>query len=543
MEKAIRIAGKIAQRLEESIARDKLRLTWNIKKNFKTEGFLLKYAGREFHLEAECAPSAIFGLQQLQQGLASGHWEMSGEWRPRFALRPLWVGSEQEIALSPGVSVFAPIELCQAAEGDEVKFEKFCKRILGLGYNAIILGRWSASHSESPKPSSIIKTICSTLHEYGLKVIIKPQLTYPYPNRCLLENTYKDFLQHSLKLLNQQIPHCDALFWESECWTPDCQEHPLAREITQADLVRDEITLLQNVLENRTLIYFVPAINSEIALEQSKWLPSICDDMGNKSILAFPAVSGEFFADHLPPHPLWNALRSSPDISSTPLMPIVNLGSVNQGEGLWPSINIELIERYISGCHRHFFAGVIVATNRISTKGTFLDCNLWLASQAMWTNRSVSSLLESWFLAERKDLEFMTLSEAIIDLRSLTLKLSRLRAIEEDSQLMTQEECRAIVDSILPKLKELQLLLEKKGNKKTDRPTLYDYYLPFVKDARLITLRALQNMHLPLLHMKKEEDGQGGFWVQGLGGKMGKFLDQPQKGSAGSIMEAILNEN
>lgn len=544
MEKAHAVAGKIAKKIEAQGSKRKPRLMWTVKKASYKEGFNFQYAGGEFRLDAASAASAVFGLHQLQMGVVSGHAaELEGEWRPRFPLRPLWIGCDQEIALSTGVSTFCSSYLCEAAVcQDRVKLERFCEHILELGYNCILLGSGKSVSKPGPCHSSvIIKFVCSILHEYGLKIIVKPELTYPNAAKCVLDQAYYVHVQHSLKQLGRELPQLDGIFWESHCWLPECREYPLVRETTEADLVRAEIKMLEGVVK-KPLIYYIPASNQEIAKQQAVWIPSVCDDAGTHTILAFPAVAGDMYADHLPPHPLWAVLRRSPDVSSTALMPIVNIGSVGQGEGLWPSLNLDLSERYIGGCLRHRFAGAMCLVNRLSEKGTFLHCNLWLAAQLMWREQPVLRLAETWFLAERPDLNFPCLMDALYSLRVLTLQLSHLRSLEQDKHQLTQDECRVLVESILAKLKHLQIQFEKTRNKKSSRPTAADYFIPFARDARLITLRALQNMHMPLLHLKKEEDSQGGFWVEGLSGEMGKFLDNPQKRSSDSVMEVIYNE-
>lgn len=528
MEKSLHTANKSAKLLEESKALGKKRLKLNIKNNLNKEGFSFRYAGGNFYLDAENPSSAIFALEQLQISLVSGHQtELMREWNPKFSLRPLWIGSEIEISVSSDISLFISNELYQAAKNqDSFAFERFCKNVLSLGYNSILLGKWKNNFSsESQQSKTILESIFSNLTEYGLKIIIKPQLTYPLGNRTVLDQKYADFVQNSIRLLAQQLPTFTSLFWESECWNSDYQEHSLSREMTHADLVRQELSLLQNCINPQTsLIYFVSSHDDEVALQQAAWLPEICDDMKKNVIMAFSAVSGDIFSDHLAPHPFWEALRRSPDISSTPIMPIVNTGSILQGEGLWPAFPCDLIEKYISTCYRHNFLGIISLTNRIPTKGTFLHGNLWLASQVMWGNHSLYNLLQTWFSAERKDLNFEEVYECFGEIRSIILQLSYLRSNENKQTNMTQEECRCIVESILAKLKLIQMLFEKRSKSFLD-----EYVVPFIKDARLITLKALQNLNMPLLHLKKEEDAHGGYWVEGLTEKMGHFRSAPKQ--------------
>lgn len=484
-------AHQMAERAAHNFGNGK-RLKWQINRSLK-EGFSCKYAGGEYSLEASSPSAAIYAIDQLKIGLASGHaGEFLGEWHPRFPLRPLWMHSDVEIALKPGISVHIPSCFVNGVS------DAFCERVLQLGYNAILMGCWQESDKPSHKASpETLTNVCTTLRSFGLKVIVKPHLKH------------SSFEELSLNV--------DGIFWENNCLKPG---HPLVRDATDADLVRAELHLVQQIVDQKKLlIYYIPTADSTMASRQAAWLPALCDEMRENAILAFPAVSGGLFEDHLPPHPFWEALRKSPDVSTTPLMPIINIGSVKQGEGLWPTLPLDLLQKYIGGCHRHNFAGAIGLVNQIHDNRPFLNCSLWTAAQMMWRGGSAPHLAETWFLAGQPKYHFSDMSKAYAAVRELIVQASLLRSLEENPDQLTQEECRSMIDSMLMQLKHLQMQFEKRS--------LNDYFVPFMRDIRLITLRACQSMQMPLLHLKKEEDVHGGVWVQGLSGEMGKFLEHP----------------
>jgi hypothetical protein len=93
--------------------------------------------------------------------------------------------------------------------------------------------------------------------------------------------------------------------------------------------------------------------------------------------------------------------------------------------------------------------------------------------------------------------------------------------------------------------------LENKKLKKDQSPSLSDYLNYFICDAKKIILFFLQSFSLSHPFLFNEENLQDSFWTyvvskpkQGnLSGTKVAFLEEPQRGLAGSRMEAIFLEN
>lgn len=215
--------------------------------------------------------------------------------------------------------------------------------------------------------------------EWGSRIL---RLGY---NAVIVEGSeFSCFLEYGLKVFVSgndlsQLKGADGIFWESSLLNPEFFLHPKAKEMTIAELVQEEMKKIEKEAKGKGVIYYIPAADEMVALQQASWLETLCDEAGNQTFISFPAVCGNPVYDHLKPHPFWEVLRRAPDVSSTPLMPIINIGAVCQGEGLWPSFSFDLMQERFD---RHHFGGIIGLCNEVPEKKGLLHLNLWVAS--MW---------------------------------------------------------------------------------------------------------------------------------------------------------------
>lgn len=542
----------ISDELLEQYARQKNRrdpkIVCRIKDRKNSESYSCSISGGQITLDASSNLAAVYGVNRLLTGIGSGHLaECAGEWHPRFPLRPLWIGCDVQVSLNPAVSIALPQFLCQEKTSQD-QLRGFCRRVIEMGFNSILFGSMENSNVPSWAQVSLfeVKNFCSIMHEYGLKLIFAPQLEYD-KSHCPLDVDYASFLEKRMQEFVQLLPDADYVFWTSQCWLQDCLQNPLAREATQADLVRAEILIIEKALQEKIpLIHFLPSSDLKIAKQQAEWLPALCDDVSKTTILSFSAVAGHFCADHLPPHPLWQTLRMQRGISATPLMPIVNIGSIKHGEGLWPALTFDLAEKFIDACDSHCFAGVIGLVNKLPAKGSLLDCSLWISAQAMWKKNSTDALGHTWFLASRPELNYLELADSFRDMRDIVVKLSWLRSFQfEEKQRNTEsnEECRAMAESLAARLKLLQVRFEKEDRKRTTkapRPSINDYFIPFAADVRSLIAQATQACNVSIPNLRKAEDNNEGFWTQK---ERRTMLETAQRGLPGSRMSQIFEEN
>jgi len=274
-----------------------LNLKWN--SQGRGEGYSLSYAGGKATIEAESPLAATFGLSLLRTALASGHLaEYLGDHTPKFALRPLWVKNLRKSWLEDGHSV-----------------EKMCQRILLLGYNTFIFAS-----------SDIDEKILNVINAYGIRVSIKLK-TEPSKAPSFFDTDYPEYLEKILRPVTRWSENIDFLSWESTIYNQQVYQHRNARDLLQLDLARLEIEKLEDQLEGRCqLIYSIPTLNTPMAEKQSHWIPTLCNEISEKTIISFSAHAGDPCSDYLPPHPLWEKLRSAKHYSHLNLLPIVNIG-------------------------------------------------------------------------------------------------------------------------------------------------------------------------------------------------------------------------
>lgn len=562
MYKAKLLANELLHESLQKQGKESFKIFWS-SKNGKSENFISTYEKGTIRIEAESPLAGAYAISQMQIAAESGHLiEFLGPSQPRFLLRPIWVGCGPEMISPEGIGVALP-RFFTSTQQDKTKSALFCRRIIELGYNAVILGSHDGSQIVlNPNSFAEVAAFCDVLQDHGLKAIIKPNFfSKELPKKighCPLSKSYQQAIISGFYALFERIANVDFLFWEGSFLHSDFTQDPSARDATLSELIRAEILFLEKNLPSKvSLIYFIPAPDLLAAKQQAKWMSSLCDYVGKGTIISFPAIAGNCFADHLPPHPFWEELRKSPDISATPLLPLVNVGSISQGEGLWPSPTLDLIEKYYSRLYRHRFAGVVALANVLPKKGGMLDCSLWVASQALWRNQSSIQLAETWFHAHRPEWDFSDNIGVLQSMRQLVIELSFLRSLtcETKRDDYSSEDCRLMTESILARLKELQRRIEKLERrqpfKRKENPSLTDYLSVFARDAQRIILHFLQCFNLSYPYVLGGEELQESFWMQiSPGGGLGirsaakiSFFDEPKSGAVGSRMEAIYQEN
>lgn len=529
-------------------------------KNQKNEGFSLDYAAGRLEISAQSPQGALYGASFAETALKAGHsFEYMGDSSPKFPLRPLWLGGGNCVNLGSRFGISVPAFV---SSGKIDILDKMCRRVLELGYNAIIIGNREQFilSPDDEIPVSSLLNLLDVSHQYGIKVIIKVGLTGleegKRNRKCPRDPGFREDIQLLMQVLAQKLPTLDYVFWESGLLHSEFHCHTSVRDCTQPELVLEEVKILEEEIRLCPLLFYIPTMDLACARRQAVWMPSLCDDLGPRTILAFPATAGDPTADHQPPHPFWEALRHCREPSYTPIIPILNIGAIKQGEGLWPVLPFDLMDKYLNRCYRHKFAGVIVLTSCLPPRGGLLDCSLWTAAQLMWRDHPTGVLAETWFAAWKKELEYAAHSEVVRNVREIAVDLSLLRSLtnEKSRDAFSTDECRVITESLLARLKEMEVrigIVDKKIHHKSAKPALSDYFTFFSRDARRIILHFLQCYNVSMFDVLNGGDVGESFWTQvsqgagqGVrGGTKVSFLETPRKGSEGSMMEKIFLEN
>jgi len=522
-------------------------LKWEITNESQTsEGYEAACLPRTIHIKAPNPLSLAYAISRLKIAAKSKHYnDFLGKCTPRFKLRPLWLECEVYFKVTDHFGVMLP-KSCASLLEDPSNLKHLSMRMISLGYNALIFGAREifAIQNEDSLPGSSLKMLFDLIRSVGLKIIVKAKFTKNLQTN--IQGEFENFLK--------SLPPFDFLFYEAESLLSSlCKPHE-QREMTSLDQALYEVEFLENLLSDQAgLLYFVSAHDLENAKQQSVWIPLLCDSVGNQTIIAFPAVAGDVLGDYLPSHPLWNELRQSPEASATALMPILNAGGIKQGEGLWPVLTYDLIDRYSPRCYGHQFAGIISLAKQLPKQGSLLDCSLWISAQAGWCEIPSSLLVETWFQAFKCDLNYIEMGDFWKKNREISLELSRMNSLisQENKNSVSHDECRFFAESILARLNYLEQSLKKNHKKSLAYPSiLADQCTYFIRDGRRIVLLFLQSFNAPLGNIPKE-DGQASFWTHlqegtGQGLKNGlkiHFLDKPNSGAQGSTMHSIYQEN
>ncbi len=528
------------------------------------EGFTASLYRGALHLEADSPLAAVYGLAQLKAAASSRHLpDYLGASTPCYAWRPLWLNGDLLCSLTPEICLFLPSFLCalDVPLEEQPVFRSFCLQTLEKGFNTVILGSCQQKNavSQTQPPRSLdLQALCRAFHAYGLKIILKPTW------RCL-DPAFRSFLispfdPHFRSYLAEHISHLksaeyDGLMWESQSTHPQFMQHPLADAASEAEAMLEELKgWEQNINSGAFFFYYLSATKKEEMLKQAQRLAFLCQRAGRKTLVVFSAVAGDPWEDFLPPHPVWDHLRQLPDPLQTPLLPLVNVGAIQQGEGLWPVLTPERIDAVLGRFHRHAFAGMVALTNRFPDRSGLLACNLWVAGQALWRPLAPSLLMDTWFRAYRSDLSFMTLQKWFNSLANLTLELRHIQALtrEDGSSMLPLEDCRLKAESLLAQLADLQAIAQKeKGQSNSPHASIADYFYYFCRDARRIIFHFLQSHRLPFSSFLTGQDMQKSFWSEAAqGASQGvrqalaiHFALKPFRGDPGSAMEQIYREN
>lgn len=522
----------------------------------RQEIFSAKCVSGEISVEASNTLAATYAISQMRMGVLSGHLsEYLDEQKPLYDLRPLWIDCNKAVAISDKVGIHLPGFFL---EKNKKTFESFCRRLLELGFNAVVFGSQDFSFREKSAVSfKELSLLQEMLSDYGIKMIVKPSIYYRADEKELFflpqHELFREKVVEALADLKACVPSLDYLLWESCYLHTDYQRHPLGREFTKLEKVSSEVRLVEEALGNDIgLIFYLPCRDWQCAKVQSEWIPELLNEVGDKTTFAFSAVAGDPKEDHATPHPLWGQLRSEPVLAATPLLPILNSGAVGQGEGVWPGLTLDLVEDYYSRCMSGNFCGIMSLAGHIPREGSLADCNLWVAGQRMWRELSPYLLAQTWFEAKRRDIDFLKYLDLFKSIRTIIKGLSFLRSLNEEKNRdkFSSEECRLYAESLLAQLKFMECAVKRAGEAAVGGKTSLKTYIEFfLNDARRMIVHSLQCYNISINHAVEGEGVHEGIWTESSGGDGGRtvsqvvFFKEARRGEAGSRLHKLLWES
>ncbi len=319
--------------------------------------------------------------------------------------------------------------------------------------------------------------------------------------------------------ISEASPYADYLLIELS---------PSSKELLESEAAEQQIRKWEEQLSGQGLIVYIKADNAEAAQRQAHWLPHLCDQCGERTILAFSALSGSATGVATPLHPIWARLREIPWPSATALMPVVNAGALNAGEGLWPISQAKEIDQILSQMRHHNFAGLLCLAGASPPSNGLAACNLWTAGQAQWQGRTASKLVDTWLRAHKPELNIESLKNLFEAAKQIIHNLSRLR-----SGSLVNEEARALAELVVSQLSYF-------SKQESD---LSDYRRYFCGDAWCLLIDALNTLRLPLTPVLMHADSSGGFWTETTPGNRVTLRTTPQPRLDDPNMIRVFHEN
>lgn len=512
------------------------------------ESFSLTRRFNEVSIEASNGLCAAYAMSYLKKNILNTCNESCfGEKKPIFPLRPIWIRCDTSVAITENIGIHIPTLFLDVKKK---KIESFCRRTIELGFNAVILGSYGECFGEKPNVVfNELATLCQLFADFGLKLILKPFIYVDTSNFICspLSLELSERVSSAIKQLLQEIPDIEYLFWTSLYENSDFQFHPLGRNKTKEEKTLIEMKILEKSLQSSTkLIYYLPCKNKKIAEEQSKWLLNLMKEAKSPTIIAFSSVAGPPSQDHLEIHPFFDRIQNCLRTSFTPLLPILNVGGIDQGEGLWPNICFELNQKYFSYLNASVYIGIIHLTATMPRQGSFLDCALWTSAQLMWEKSPVEVLVKTWFKAFHKNLESERYIFIFKKTRQIIVELSEKRILmelENTRDQLNQDLLRFQGLRLLAECKEIECLLKIEQAEKGNHITIKDYYRFFLRDVRNLIKKVLLQFDVSAPNNLEGEDKGDGFWVNADLKISSQLLENPNIGDVGSPSHKIYWES
>lgn len=398
-------------------------------------------------------------------------------------LRALYLVEGTAVSVAESAYIFPEALLREGAA------QPFCRRVLELGYNALV---WpSVAEGSTSLDEASFWSVVDEIRAHGIQ--------------CIFADS-----------------RADVVWWQASA--SNCGADQLDVDSYLEDLQRAEATAGK-------LIYVLPWE----AARQEDILDYLVDEAKKSTSLAFSAVRGEPWRDFAEDHPFWERLRQSPDDVNTPLLPVINAGLVRQGWGLWPTLSSDLLERFLPAMERHVFGGAIVFTPHVPCPGSLLGTNLWVAAQSLDSPFHPLTLVRTRFDARYGSGAYEQMRDLLWKVRLVQKEVSQLPTLPQET---ATESHRLLAESLLAQLRDLRA--------RADSSLFPEQMIYFVRDAKRLVFAFLQKQQISLANVLIGDDMQEAFWTdvsapsRGIGaGARVELLDSPNQGQEGSALREI----
>lgn len=497
------------------------------------QGYTLAVGRHSVKVAAKTALGAAYGINCAAAACKARAIEWLGEQRPRYERRIFFLEGAVAVSLPGGFKLSLPRSLTSSATLKE--FEEalvaLCRGVILLGFNTLAFGAMFACPTEEVAlPAEALSLIDAVIGEFALELIAMP---------------IGECTSCSLEGLLAVWPSCRSILYHAK-------SVPMGFQATRLDSLVAEAYAATRVLPgNMDLLFYVPynALDNSEGLCRGLW-SLLCDELPPSTTLIFGATAADPPRCGAAIHPFFDELCRSADVSSTPLMPIINAGCIGAGAGLWPLSLAPYIEQVVAKCRRHNFSGVIALSSAMPQTVGLSHSNLWVLGQCLWTPAiPACELMAMWFECFRADIDYTKAAPLLAEATALALDVIRCL---NDPWPKNREQWRCYLESMLARLKVLALApWDDCQLSTTSLPGLRAYFQPFYADMRRLLFHLILTHQVSLSQAVEEQDLSPGFWTslkamprQGIRtGAEVSLLTSPKSTSLPDELQAIYSHN
>ena len=431
--------------------------------------------------------NAAFACMQANlMSKASCHWELQDKQNPVFSDRCLFVAGTQKIELGSGLSLAMPDGLSLSTLKDPLSSDEaalMCERIVSLGFNIIVLGSARMPLVNHIDESVDVAAWIKLFHEYQLKVFFQ----------------FDDL--ESLDVLTKvcaDLPDLDGIFFFSQ----------VSHSENNACVVLDSyIAELENlelcVPDQLQMTYCLTESSSHLTEEEFlAFLPYL----SSRSSLSFFSTEGRMEQVYRSPNKNWNALKNLKYPSGTALLPMMNVGALGLGDGLWPWFAKSYIQSHFGKMKRHAFKGCIAVTRYLPEESTLAWGNLWTCTQYLWHGLEATESFENWLRAYYPSYQVNDLMTVLSSLSGVVEKVQKLRNVAEEQY--EKFPLRVEVEALLAQLTYIEEL-----NNLIKTPFSQQISF-FFRDARRVIFSLVKFLGYSLPNLLSGDHLKESFWTE-----------------------------
>jgi len=184
----------------------------------------------------------------------------------------------------------------------------------------------------------------------------------------------------------------------------------------------------------------------------------------------------------------------------------IDFGSVECGEGIWPSFSINEMEEMLAKNTGSNNKTLIARIKKMPTVDALLDCRIVSFHLAMGSQIHFRLGIAQWLLV-KKEIDFNQVKELFIQIEGVVEELGKiLKLIRKVEGLDPLKDYRLVVSSLIKRLELLRVDLKNQEF----HPWFEKQVKMFIVDTRRILYFFVQNFHVPYSFVLEGEDREEG---------------------------------